>query len=126
MQEFSTAVSNNLNLKIILINNGHHGMVRQWQTLFFNKNYSCCKLDLNPDYINIAKSYGAKAFQISSPKDLESSLREGLSTKGVVLIELIVDHTEMVYPMLTPGGTMDDMLLNPEDPIPDGPVPDMA
>lgn len=126
MQEFSTAVSNNLNLKIILINNGHHGMVRQWQTLFFNKNYSCCKFDLNPDYINIAKSYGAKAFQISSPKDLESSLREGLSTKGVVLIELIVDHTEMVYPMLTPGGTMDDMLLNPEDPIPDGPVPDMA
>ena len=126
MQEFSTAVANNLDLKIILINNGHHGMVRQWQTLFFNQNYSCCKFDMNPDYIKIAQSYGAKAFRIDSPNDLEGSLKEGLSTKGVVLMELIVDHTEMVYPMLTPGGTMDDMLLNPEDPVPDGPVPDMA
>jgi acetolactate synthase-1/2/3 large subunit len=126
MQEFSTAVENNLDLKIILINNGHHGMVRQWQTLFFDKNYSCCKFDLNPDYVKIAQSYGAKAFKIDSPNDLEGSFKEGLSTKGVVLMEVVVDHTEMVYPMLTPGGTMDDMLLSPDDPIPDGPVPDMS
>ena len=126
MQEFSTAVENNLDLKIILINNGHHGMVRQWQTLFFDKNYSCCKFDLNPDYVKIAQSYGAKAFKIDSPNDLEGSFKEGLSTKGVVLMEVVVDHTEMVYPMLTPGGTMDDMLLCPDDPIPDGPVPDMS
>ena len=126
MQEFSTAVENDLDLKIILINNGHHGMVRQWQTLFFDKNYSCCKFDLNPDYVKIAQSYGAKAFKIDSPNDLEGSFKEGLSTKGVVLMEVVVDHTEMVYPMLTPGGTMDDMLLSPDDPIPDGPVPDMS
>ena len=126
MQEFGTAVANNLDLKIVLINNGHHGMVRQWQTLFFDKNYSCCKFDMNPDYIKVAQSYGAKAFKIDSPFDLESSLKEGLSTKGVVLMEIVVDHTEMVYPMLTPGGTMDDMLLDPSDPIPEGPVPDMA
>ena len=126
MQEFSTAVENQLDLKIILINNGHHGMVRQWQTLFFDKNYSCCKFDLNPDYVKIAQSYGAKAFKIDSPNDLEGSFKEGLSTKGVVLMEVVVDHTEMVYPMLTPGGTMDDMLLSPDDPIPDGPVPDMS
>ena len=126
MQEFSTAVENNLDLKIILINNGHHGMVRQWQTLFFNKNYSCCKFDLNPDYVKIAESYGAKSFKIESPKHLESSIKEGFSTKGVVLMEVVVDHTEMVYPMLTPGGTMDEMLFSPDDPIPDGPVPDMS
>ncbi len=126
MQEFSTAVENNLDLKIILINNGHHGMVRQWQTLFFNKNYSCCKFDLNPDYVKLAKSYGAKSFRIESPKHLESSIKEGFSTKGVVLMEIVVDHTEMVYPMLTPGGTMNDMLFSPDDPIPDGPIPDMS
>ena len=126
MQEFSTAVKNNLDLKIILINNGHHGMVRQWQTLFFEKNYSCCKFDLNPDYVKLAQSYGAKAFRIDSPYDLEASFKEGLSTKGVVLMELIVDSTEMVYPMLTPGGTMDEMLFDAKDEIPDGPVPDMA
>ena len=126
MQEFSTAVANNLDLKIVLINNGHHGMVRQWQTLFFNSNYSCSKFDLNPSYVKIAQSYGAKAFTIDSPKDLESSLKEGFSTKGVVLMEVIVDHTEMVYPMLTPGGTMDSMLFSPDDPVPDGPVPDMS
>ena len=124
--KFSTAVENNLDLKIILINNGHHGMVRQWQTLFFNKNYSCCKFDLNPDYVKIAQSYGAKSFKIESPKHLESSIKEGFSTKGVVLMEVVVDHTEMVYPMLTPGGTMDEMLFSPDDPIPDGPVPDMS
>jgi acetolactate synthase-1/2/3 large subunit len=126
MQEFSTAVENNLDLKIILINNGHHGMVRQWQTLFFDKNYSCCKFDLNPDYTKIAKSYGAKSFRIDSPKDLKSSIKEGFSTKGVVLMEIVVDHTEMVYPMLTPGGTMDNMLFGPDDPIPSGPIPDMS
>ena len=126
MQEFSTAVENNLDLKIILINNGHHGMVRQWQTLFFNKNYSCCKFDLNPDYVKLAKSYGAKSFRIESPKHLESSIKEGFSTKGVVLMEIVVDHTEMVYPMLTPGGTMNDMLFSPDDPVPDGPIPDMS
>ena len=126
MQEFSTAVENNLDLKIILINNGHHGMVRQWQTLFFNKNYSCCKFDLNPDYVKIATSYGAKSFKIDSPKHLEASIREGFSTKGVVLMEIVVDHTEMVYPMLTTGGTMDNMLFGPDDPIPAGPVPDMS
>ena len=126
MQEFSTAVKNDLDLKIILINNGHHGMVRQWQTLFFDKNYSCCKFDLNPDYVKLAESYGAKAFRIDSPYDLEASFKEGLSTKGVVLMELMVDSTEMVYPMLTPGGTMDDMLFDANDEIPEGPVPDMA
>ena len=81
---------------------------------------------MNHDYIKVAQSYGAKAFKIDSPVDLESSLKEGLSTKGVVLMEVVVDHTEMVYPMLTPGGTMDDMLLDPSDPVPEGPVPDMA
>ena len=126
MQEFSTAVANDLDLKIILINNGHHGMVRQWQTLFFDGNYSCCKFELNPDYVKLAQSYGAKAFKIDSPVDLEGSFKEGLSTKGVVLMEVMVDPTEMVYPMLSPGGTMDDMLLSPEDQVPDGPVPDMA
>ncbi len=126
MQEFSTAVGNNLDLKIILINNGAHGMVRQWQTLFFESNYSCSEFELSPDYVKLAQSYGAKAFRIDSPKDLEASFREGLSTKGVVLMEVIVDPTEMVYPMLSPGGTMDEMLLSPEDQVPDGPVPDMA
>jgi acetolactate synthase-1/2/3 large subunit len=115
-----------LDLKIILIKNGHHGMVRQWQTLFFEGNHSCCKFELNPDYVKLAQSYGAKAFRIDSPVDLEASFKEGLSTKGVVLMEVVVDPTEMVYPMLTPGGTMDDMMFGPEDQVPGGLVPDMA
>ena len=77
---------------------------------------------MNPDYVKIAQSYGAKSFKIESPKHLESSIKEGFSTKGVVLMEVVVDHTEMVYPMLTPGGTMDDMIISQEDRIPDGPV----
>ena len=102
------------------------GWLGSGKLFFFDGNYSCCKFELNPDYVKLAQSYGAKAFKIDSPVDLEGSFKEGLSTKGVVLMEVMVDPTEMVYPMLSPGGTMDDMLLSPEDQVPDGPVPDMA
>ena len=101
-------------------------MVAQWQRTFYEKRMIGIDLKDCPDYVKLAQSYGAKAFKIDSPVDLEGSFKEGLSTKGVVLMEVMVDPTEMVYPMLSPGGTMDDMLLSPEDQVPDGPVPDMA
>ncbi|MEM7007735.1 MAG: biosynthetic-type acetolactate synthase large subunit [Thermodesulfobacteriota bacterium] len=115
MQEIATAVENEMDLKIIVLNNRHHGMVRQWQTLFFNSNYSSSYFEVLPDFVKIAKSYGASGFHITKPEEVEPSLKEGLTMKGVVLIEIEVDYEEMVYPMLTPGGDMSDMIVQPSD-----------
>lgn len=115
MQELATAVENEMDLKIIVLNNGHHGMVRQWQTLFFEGNYSSSRFEVLPDFVKLAKSYGAAGFYISKPEELEESLKEALSTDGVVLVEVEVDYEEMVYPMLSPGGDMSEMIVRPAD-----------
>jgi acetolactate synthase-1/2/3 large subunit len=115
MQELATAVENKMDLKIVLINNEHHGMVRQWQTMFFNKNYSASHFEVLPDFVKLAESFGAKGLRVTRPDHLEATLREGLYTEGVVLIEVVVDYEEMVYPMIAPGGAMNEMILEPAD-----------
>lgn len=115
MQELGTAVENEMDLKIIVLNNRHHGMVRQWQTMFFDGNYSSSRFEVLPDFVNLAKSYGAAGVHISKPDELEETLKEALSMDGVVLVEIEVDYEEMVYPMLSPGGDMSEMILDPTD-----------
>ena len=115
MQELATAVENKMDLKIVLLNNRYHGMVRQWQTLFFNSNYSGSYFEVLPDFVKLAESFGAKGLKATRPDELESTLKEGLFTDGVVLIEVVVDCEEMVYPMIAPGGAMNEMILEPAD-----------
>jgi len=115
MQELATAVEYKLDLTIMLLNNGHLGMVRQWQTMFFDGNYSASRFGVLPDFVRLAESFGAKGFRIDKPEELEATLKEGLSTKGVVLIEVMVDCEELVYPMIAPGGAMNDMILGAVD-----------
>ncbi len=115
MQELATAVENQMDLKIILMNNRHHGMVRQWQTMFFDGNYSASYFKVLPDFVKLAESFGAKGLKVERPEDVESSLREGLSTEGVVLMEIMVDCEELVYPMIAPGGAMNEMILGASD-----------
>jgi acetolactate synthase-1/2/3 large subunit len=111
MQELATAVENNMDLKVIVINNEHHGMVRQWQTLFFNRNYSASHFDVMPDFVKLAEAFGAKGLRAKRPEELEPTLKEGLYSEGVVLMEIVVDYEEMVYPMIAPGGAMNEMIL---------------
>jgi len=115
MQELATAVEYKLDLTIMLLNNGHLGMIRQWQTMFFDGNYSACHFGVLPDFVRLAESFGAKGLRVDKPEELEATLKEGLSTKGVVLIEVMVDCEELVYPMIAPGGTMNDMILGAVD-----------
>lgn len=115
MQELATAVENKMDIKIVLFNNRHHGMVRQWQTLFFNSNYSGSYFEVLPDFVKLAESFGAKGLRATRPDELESTLREGIFSEGVVLIEVVVDCEEMVYPMIAPGGAMNEMILDPVD-----------
>jgi len=114
-QELATAVENNMDLKIIVFNNQHHGMVRQWQTMFFESNYSSSKFEVLPDFVKLAQAFGAKGIKAERPEELEPTLKEGINTEGVVLMEIVVDPTEMVYPMITPGGAMNDMIMQPVD-----------
>ncbi|MDA2919036.1 thiamine pyrophosphate-dependent enzyme [Desulfobacterota bacterium AH_259_B03_O07] len=113
MHELATAVENKMDLKIVLLNNRHHGMVRQWQTLFFDGNYSGSYFEVLPDFVKLAQSFGAKGLRATRPDELESTLREGIFSEGVVLIEVVVDCEEMVYPMIAPGGAMNEMILDP-------------
>ena len=115
MQELATAVEQKMDLKIILINNRHHGMVRQWQTMFFGGNYSASYFEVLPDFVMLAESFGAKGLRADRPDQLEATLKEGLSTEGVVLMEIVVDCEELVYPMIAPGGSMNDMILGVSD-----------
>ena len=115
MQELATAVENRMDLKIILMNNRHHGMVRQWQTMFFDGNYSASYFEVLPDFVQLAESFGARGLRAERPEDVESTLKEGLSTEGVVLIEMMVDCEELVYPMIAPGGAMNEMILGASD-----------
>ena len=114
-QELATAVENDMDLKIIVFNNQHHGMVRQWQTMFFESNYSASKFEVLPDFVKLAQAVGAKGLKATRPDELEATLKEGINTEGVVLMEIVVDPTEMVYPMIAPGGAMNDMIMQPVD-----------
>lgn len=114
-QELATAVENDMDLKIIVFNNQHHGMVRQWQTMFFEGNYSSSKFEVLPDFVKLAEAFGAKGLKATRPDELEPTLREGINTGGIVLMEIVVDPEEMVYPMIAPGGAMNEMILDPVD-----------
>lgn len=114
-QELATAVENKMDLTIVLFNNQHHGMVRQWQTMFFNSNYASSKFEVLPDFVMLAESFGAKGLKAKKPEEIDATIKEGLNTEGVVLIEVVVDPEEMVYPMIAPGGAMNDMIMQPVD-----------
>ncbi len=115
LNELATAVHENVPLVVVLLNNGVLGMVRQWQTLFFNKHYSNTVLDRRTDFVKLAEAFGAKGSRVSSIDQLDGALREAFSGEGTYLIECIVDKDEFVLPMLPPGGSMDDIIVKVGD-----------
>ncbi len=110
LQEVATAVSNQIPLVILMMNNGVLGMVRQWQTLFFDKHYSATVLDRKTDYVALMAAFGAKGERVSTLEELEGALSRGFSEKGPYLIDCMVDADEVVLPMLPPGGSFEDLI----------------
>jgi len=108
IQELATAVTYDLPVKIVVVNNGYLGMVRQWQGFMFNR-YSQSKI-FSPDYITLAKAYSAQGFVIDKHDDLESTLKEALSCPGVAIIDCRVNEEEDVYPWVPVGKANRDML----------------
>lgn len=111
VQELATAVSYKLPIKVIILNNRHLGMVRQWQELFYNGNYSWTDMSAQPDFKLLAEAYGADGFRIERPEDLMSELEKALSTPNPTFVDVVVERAENVYPIVPAGAALDEMLL---------------
>jgi acetolactate synthase-1/2/3 large subunit len=111
IQEMATAVQYNIPVKVIILNNGFLGMVRQWQEMFYSKRYSQTTMDYAPDFVKLAEAYGAKGLRATKPEEVESVLKEGLATPGPVMIDIQIEPEEGVYPMVRPGAALSEMAL---------------
>jgi acetolactate synthase-1/2/3 large subunit len=111
IQEMATAVQCNLPVKVVILNNGYLGMVRQWQQLFYDKRYACTCMEHAPDFVKLAEAYGASGFRARKPEEVEEILKKGLSTPGPVIMDFVVEKEECVYPMVPAGAPITEMLL---------------
>lgn len=128
IQEFATAVLEELPMVLCVFNNTYLGMVRQWQKLFYGKRYGMTNLrsgalfrrtdgkempEYTPDFVKLAESYGAKGIRVTKKEDIKAAFEEAKqNTKVPTLIEFIIDPEEMVYPMIQPGGTLEELIMD--------------
>lgn len=103
-------MQNNIGVKIIILNNGFLGMVRQWQQLFFEKRYSFTEIQ-SPDFVSLANSYGIKGQKVSQKTDLKSALKELLNSDSAYLLEVKVAKEDNVFPMVPTGASVSDVRL---------------
>lgn len=111
IQELATAVYNKLPVKILILNNAHLGMVRQWQELFYDNNCSHTNMEAQPDFVKLAEAYGAEGYRITEMSELESTLATALASPHTAIIDVLVEREENVYPIVPSGATLDEMLL---------------
>jgi acetolactate synthase-1/2/3 large subunit len=110
MQELGTVMEHGIDVKMLLFNNGYLGMVRQWQTLFFDGRYSGTPMQ-NPDYGLIAQAYGIPYLKVEHVKDIEPALKKAAAQKGAILVEFDCDPSEVILPMIPSGGGFGDMII---------------
>ena len=112
IQEFATAAEHDLDLKVIVLNNNHLGLVRQQQTLFYKKNLSAVKFEQATDFPAVARAMGMSAIDLSQCEDPQQALQHALTEPGPCLINIPICETEMVFPMVAPGGANKDMIVS--------------
>jgi acetolactate synthase-1/2/3 large subunit len=115
--ELATIVNHSLPIKIVVMNNGYLGMVRQWQTLFYNNRLSQVELSSFPDVEKLAGAYGFKGRTVSSVAEMPGALEEAVREPGPYLLNVKVSPTENVYPMVPSGGAINEMVLRPPQPV---------
>jgi len=115
--ELSTIMSYGLPIKIVVMNNGYLGMVRQWQELFYNNRLSSVTLDSFPDAEKLAAAYGFKGKTIDKPSELAGALEAAVKEPGPYLLNVKVSPAECVYPMVPAGGAINEMVLGPPQPV---------
>jgi acetolactate synthase-1/2/3 large subunit len=111
IQEMATAMQYCLPVKIVILNNGYLGMVRQWQELFYKKNYACTCMEHAPDFVKLAQAYGALGLRATHPDEVEGVLKEGLADSRAAIMDFVVEKEESVYPMVPAGAPITEMLL---------------
>ncbi len=117
IQELATAAQYKINVKIVLLNNGYLGMVRQWQELFYEKRYSHTDMTYAPDFVKLAEAFGVVGLRATKPEEVEAVLRQGLSLDKPVLMDFRVSREECVYPMVHPGDSISNMSLGSREMI---------
>ncbi|HEY6244812.1 MAG TPA: biosynthetic-type acetolactate synthase large subunit [Pyrinomonadaceae bacterium] len=110
-QELATAVQYDLPVKILIMNNGYLGMVRQWQEMFYDRTYSEVDISVAPDFVKLAEAYGAAAFRATRPDELHDVLSAAISHKGVAVIDVVVSKEENVFPIVPAGANANDMIV---------------
>ncbi|WP_440938871.1 acetolactate synthase 3 large subunit [Candidatus Pelagibacter sp.] len=115
IQEMSTAVQYNLPIKIFILNNQYMGMVRQWQELLHEKNYSESYSEALPDFVKLAEAYGCKGIKADSPYELDNKIKEMIDYNGPVIFDCHVDPNENCFPMIPSGKPHNQMILGPSD-----------
>ncbi len=110
-QELATCYDHNLPVKTIIINNGGHGMVRQWQEIIYKGRFVAIDLDRSPDFVKLAEAYGCVGIRATKPAEVVPALEKAFATPGPVVVDVLVDKWEYVFPMVPAGGANKDMIL---------------
>ncbi len=110
-QELATVVENQLPIKTVIINNGGHGMVRQWQDIIYGGRFQSIDLSASPDFVKLAEAYGAVGIRAAKPNEVVPALEKAFATPGPVVVDVMVDKDEYCFPMVPAGGANKDMLL---------------
>ena len=115
LNELATAVSFNVPVIVVLMNNGVLGMVRQWQSIFYQKHYSNTTLGRKTNFKKLAEAFGADGYECNTMAEFEKAFSEAFAKGGPAVIDCHIDMDEMVLPMTPPGGTVDQMIGKKKD-----------
>ena len=110
-QELATMVENRLPIKTVILNNGAHGMVRQWQEIIYNSRFCSVDLSAGPDFVKLAEAYGCVGLRATRPSEVVATLEKAFATPGPVVVDVWTDREECVFPMVPAGGANKDMIL---------------
>jgi len=115
IQELMTAVEYRLPVINVILNNNYLGMVRQWQTLFYDKRHSETDLSMQPDFVKLAESFGGVGYRVTTKEEFDTALKDAISKNVVAIIDVVVDRHENVLPMVPSGGSLFNMMLTDKD-----------
>lgn len=110
VQELATAVSNKIPVKVMILNNGYLGLVRQWQELFWDKRYSHTDIIDSVDFVKLVEAYGGVGFRVTKKSEVEETIKKALEIDNVVMVDFRIDRGENVYPMVPAGSPIDQMI----------------
>jgi acetolactate synthase-1/2/3 large subunit len=109
IQELATCVCNKIPVKVVILNNGYLGMVRQWQELFYKHRYSYTTM-YNPDFVKVAEAYGGVGIRVMKKEEVRPAIEKAISTDNVVFIDIHIEPEENVFPMVPAGESIDKMI----------------